>query len=175
MTFDSIYNEHYKKVYNWINYKINDQEAAEELAADIFVKVHKNLNDFDESKSKMGTWIMSITKNAIIDFFRTNKAGLFVSIEELEQKDDEDHKMEQRVFIDQQNPESLMVNNQIGAAVANAINELPVAQATIADMFLVQEMSHEEISADLNVPIGTVKGTIHRAKKALQNRLLNLR
>jgi hypothetical protein len=96
---------------------------------------------------------MSITKNAIIDFFRTNKAGLFVSIEELEQKDDEDHKMEQRVFIDQQNPESLMVNNQIGAAVANAINELPVAQATIADMFLIQEMSHEEISADLNIPI----------------------
>ena len=168
--FDSIYNEHYPNVFSWIKYKLNNAEAAEELAADIFVKVYNNLHEFDENKSKMKTWIMSITKNAIIDFFRTDKSSLTMSLTDM--IDDDGNETFQHV--DNVTPESLLQNEELGCAITAAINELPASQRTIADMFMLQELSHEEISARLgDIPIGTIKGTIHRAKQMLQTRLLN--
>ncbi len=169
MEFTKIYNDHYDKIFNWINWKIKNTPQAEELAADVMMKVHKNLSDFDSEKSQLGTWIMNITKNAIIDYWRTNKQGMFTSLSEFE--DDEGNDMLQPS--NYLTPETELVNNEIGEHVMDAIISLPSKYQTIIDKFFIEEKSHEEISTELNIPIGTAKGMIHRAKKMLQTRLSN--
>ena len=168
MTFETIYNEHYNKVYNWINFKIKNSDAAEELAADVFMKVHSHLNEYDEKKSQVGTWIMFITKNTIIDFFRTNRnEDLLLS----ELTDEEGH--ETFVYTSGVTPQTEMQNKELGETIHSAINALPENYSRIANMFLLQELSHEEISNKLNIPIGSVKGSIHRAKELLKTMLRN--
>ena len=71
--FNNIYADNYNKVLGWIRYKVGSIEVAEELTQDVFMKVHKNLTDFDPDKSAIGTWVMNITKNTIIDHWRTEK------------------------------------------------------------------------------------------------------
>jgi len=70
-------------------------------------------------------------------------------------------------------PENDMINNELGDSIMNAIIDLPQKYQTIVDMFLIDQRSHEEISVDLNLPIGSVKAMIHRAKKLLKTRLSN--
>lgn len=169
--FDTIYTEHYPKVLSWIKYKINNVEQAEELTSDIFVKIYKNLNEFDENKSKIGTWIMSITKNAIIDFFRTNKSSLNISMSDM--VDDDGN--ETFVYTDNSTPQKELEKKELGEIINSHILSLENEnQQIVLDAFLNDQLSYEEISASMDIPIGTVKATIHRAKENLKKRLLNL-
>jgi RNA polymerase sigma-70 factor (ECF subfamily) len=172
LTIDTIYESHYNKVLNWIKYKIRNNDIAEELASDIFMKVHSNLINFDPNKSALNTWIMNITKNVIIDHWRTNKSYLTSSISEI--VDDDGNELIPNTYTDNSSPESEIINSELGNSIDNAIASLPQTYMTIAHMFLVKQNSHEEISNALDVSIGTVKGTIHRAKELLRIRLSNL-
>jgi RNA polymerase sigma-70 factor (ECF subfamily) len=168
--FNKIYSDHYDKVFSWCKFKIGNHEAAEELASDVFVKVHKHLTEYDENKSSIGTWVMNITKNAIIDYWRTNKQNMVDSISDM--TDDEGN--ETFVHTDYSTPETALQNSELGSAIHEAIQSLPQNYATIADMFFIKELSHDEISTTLNSPLGTVKVGIHRAKEMLRSKLMNL-
>lgn len=168
LTFEKLHAEFHTSIYSWINAKINDSMVAEELANDVFMKAYDNLSDYDQNEAKVSTWIFTIAKNHLIDYFRKRKLAT-KSMSDME--DDEGNDMLH--YTDNTNPESDMVNDELGASIENAIRSLPQAYQTIIDMFFLKERSHEEISVDLNVPIGTVKGTIFRAKKMLRKRLTN--
>ena len=71
-------------------------------------------------------------------------------------------------------PQRQMENNELGESIMNAIVSLPTKYMTIMDKFLIDQHSHEEISLSMNIPVGTVKASIHRAKEMLRERLSNL-
>ena len=71
--FNKIYNKSHKSILNFILRKVNSQMIAEELTNDVFMKVYNHLENYDESKSAMNTWIMNITSNTIIDYYRKKK------------------------------------------------------------------------------------------------------
>jgi RNA polymerase sigma-70 factor (ECF subfamily) len=168
-TFNTIYKENYTKVLNWCKFRVGDAEVAEELTSDIFMKIHKNLTNFDSQKSNMNTWVMNITKNSIIDFWRTNKTGVMVSTSDF--VDDEGN--ENFFIADNTTPQTLAENNELSQAINNAIASLPITYQLVAERFFLQEKSHEEIVNELDLPMGTVKATIFRAKKMLQKKLSN--
>ena len=70
---EQIYREYYGKVYGYILSKLNSVQDAEDLSSDVFVKVYSNLDSFDESKASLSTWIYTITRNSLTDYFRTRK------------------------------------------------------------------------------------------------------
>ncbi len=70
-SIDEIYEEYYQKVFSYINSRINNYHDSEDLCEDVFTKVFRNMEKFDESKSALSTWIFNITKNTLIDFYRT--------------------------------------------------------------------------------------------------------
>ena len=69
---EQIYTDYKDKVFAYIRNHVNSPEDAEDLCADVFVKVYDKLDTFDESKARISTWIYSITSNTVIDFYRTN-------------------------------------------------------------------------------------------------------
>ncbi len=70
---EEIYREYYKKVYGYILSKINNATNAEDLTADVFLKVFEKIDTFDETKASVSTWIYTITKNTLIDYYRTRR------------------------------------------------------------------------------------------------------
>ncbi|MCQ2530035.1 MAG: sigma-70 family RNA polymerase sigma factor [Lachnospiraceae bacterium] len=77
---EKIYIDYRDKVYGYIRGRINSSLDAEDLAADVFVKVFEKIDSFDESKASISTWIFTITRNTLIDYYRTRK--VFVEIPE---------------------------------------------------------------------------------------------
>ena len=68
-----VYEDYHLKVRNFILSKVNDFNLAEDLTSDIFLKVYKNIDKFDPKKSSISTWIFTIARNSLIDYYRTRK------------------------------------------------------------------------------------------------------
>lgn len=164
LNFNEIYKKNKSFVYSWINYKLNGKkEIAEELTNDVFMRIHNHLNEYDENQSTLKTWIMNITNRIIIDYWR--KKELY-SIN-LEDKVNENGHVIDIVKSDI-DIEKQMINTEMFDMVTKTINSLPKTYKKIAQMFFLDECSHDEISEQLSIPIGTVKGKIYRAKRILK-------
>ena len=73
LNITNIYDDHYNRVLAVINAKVRNIETAEDLAAEVFVKIHQKIETFDSEKATLSTWIGSVTKNLVIDYFRKRK------------------------------------------------------------------------------------------------------
>lgn len=84
---ERIYIEFKDRVARYVRGKVGNEHDAEDVVSDVFVKVFNGLSDFDENKASLSTWIYTITRNAVIDYFRASKR-LCELPEELYSEDD---------------------------------------------------------------------------------------
>lgn len=68
-----IYEQFYPKVLSYINGKVNNYHLAEDLCSDVFLKIYEKIDTFDDSKASVSTWIFTITRNKLTDYYRTRK------------------------------------------------------------------------------------------------------
>lgn len=95
---EQLYKVYYSKVSAYVFGKIQNRADAEDLVSDIFVKLYDKLDTFDSTKASLSTWIYTVTRNAVVDFYRSHRQTLEFSdymnpeVEELvdETKADED-------------------------------------------------------------------------------------
>ena len=73
MNREKIYLEFKNKVSAYVAGKGISGHEAEDIVADVFLKVYKNLDRYDETKASLSTWIYTITKNTVIKYFRSRK------------------------------------------------------------------------------------------------------
>lgn len=70
---EKIYSDYKSKIFGYIQSRIYNLQMAEDLTSDVFVKVYEKIDTFDEKKASLSTWIYLITRNTLIDYFRTHK------------------------------------------------------------------------------------------------------
>lgn len=70
---EQIYTDYHNKILGYILSQVNDYNLAEDLCSDVFVKVYEKLNTFDSNKASFSTWIFTITRNKLIDYYRQRK------------------------------------------------------------------------------------------------------
>ena len=80
LNFESVYNEYHKRIQFYINGKVKNSDAAQELCADVFIKVNDNLVYYMGEIAGLSTWIYSIAKNTIIDYYRTDKSSHYTNV-----------------------------------------------------------------------------------------------
>ncbi len=68
-----IYEDYSKKVLGYMFGQVNDTYIAEDLCSEVFLKVYQKLDTFDETKSSISTWIFSIARNTLTDYYRTRR------------------------------------------------------------------------------------------------------
>lgn len=68
---EKIYTNYYPKVRSYIRNRIQNFHDTEDLVSQTFLKIYRNLENFDENRALLSTWIYSIAKNTVIDYFRT--------------------------------------------------------------------------------------------------------
>ena len=71
--WEKIYDQYRGKVMGYIAARVQRRADAEDLCADVFEKAYKKIDAYDESKASLSTWIFTITRNTVIDYFRRNK------------------------------------------------------------------------------------------------------
>ena len=106
---EQIYLEYHDKVMGYIRARVQGWADAEDLCADVFEKVQRKLGDFDSSKASVSTWIFTITRNTVIDYFRRSKPS-----EELDENLSDDTEVDEN-----------LLNNETLSELAGALKALP--------------------------------------------------
>lgn len=143
---------------------LSDYEDACDAAQEVFVKVYRSIGNF-RGDSSLSTWIYRIAKNVCMDFLRKRKEPS-LSIDE--EKDD-GPKLE--IEDNSKSPEQIAEKNEISRMVWSAVEKLDDKSRMIITMFDFEGLSYDEISAALEVPVGTVKSRLNRAREKLKKLL----
>ena len=70
---EELYKDYRDKVSGYINRRLNGNPDAEDLVSEVFLKVYEKFDSFDQSRASVSTWIYTITKNTLIDYYRTSR------------------------------------------------------------------------------------------------------
>jgi RNA polymerase sigma-70 factor (ECF subfamily) len=73
--FERMYEDYFPKVYNFIFYRLLHKQDSEDLVSEVFLKVARNIFTFDAQKASLNTWIFTIARNTLTDYFRRRKTN----------------------------------------------------------------------------------------------------
>ncbi len=160
---EKLINRHRTKVYTYIVLVVKNQQLAEDIFQDTFIKVIRSLVDGKyKDNGRFVSWVIRIAHNLIIDHFRKEK-----QINTLSNDDYEADIFNSKKFSDQ-NIEDLMIKDQITNDVRQLIDELPEEQKQVILLRHYGGLSFKEIAEQTDVSINTALGRMRYA-------LINLR
>lgn len=168
-SFNELYKEHKGLVMSQLRQKIKNEEICEELCNDVFLKVNEFLVIFDCERAKFSTWIYKFVENKIVDYFRSEgkKAQQTSKVSDLVNSEGQ----EAFSFLSDSDASTDIETSELSSKIVEAMSRLKPMYKRIAEMFYVEQLKYDEIAEELNIPMGTVKGTLLRAKVMLQNSL----
>jgi len=156
-----------RRVINYVYRITHRYEEAHDLAQEIFVKVYLALDRYD-SKYQFSTWLFRIAQNSAIDALRKKS----VSEVSLSRPTEEEPSGKEREFADGGvSPERALKNKQLGAAIDQAVENLPRDYRELIQLRHFAELSYEEIATMKKLPLGTVKNKLFRARNLLKDAL----
>ncbi len=137
------------------------QEDIEDILQEVFIKIYKNINDYDDS-FEFSTWIYRITRNHVIDEIRKKGARPQQSQADIEDLSD-------RLMSDMDIERDIVTQEAI-QVLHDSINELPYKYREVLILRFLEEREYSEIMDILQLPKGTVASLINRGKKILQKK-----
>ena len=157
-------------IYYMLLKMVNNPSDAEDLTIEAFGKAFKNIQQYTP-KYAFSTWLFKIATNNCIDFIR-KKRGNTIS---LDQGLDSDDSLTPSATIqsDTPDPEANMISQQKILMMRDVVGKLKPRYRTLVELRYFKEFSYEEISKELDLPIGTVKAQLFRARELLFNILKN--
>lgn len=162
--FDVLLNRYESKVFSYIAYSVRNQEVAQDLFQDAFMRVITTLRSGKYTEQqKFSSWLMRITHNLLIDFFRQQKNENTISNDE-----SEIDLLNDVELADDNNREKQMIDQQNIKGLDAIIAMLPENQQEVIRLRYYKELSFKEIADLTNVSINTALGRVRYA-------LINLR
>ena len=151
-----------------LSLKLVSKEDVEDLTIATFSKAFDKLDSYDDSFA-FSTWIKTIASNTLIDFFR-KKDQKTISIDQ--QKEDEDTNNIDVVY-NGLDPEKHLIRKQKNKHITGMVHRLKPHYRELIILRYLDEMSYAEISKKLNIPVGSVKAKLFRARDLLMQILKN--
>jgi len=152
----------FDQLYNFAHWLTRNREEAEDLVQETYAKALKGFASF-RLGSNFRAWMYRILRNA----FLTSRTGLKVTMTvPLDTEEDGPE-----LAVERDTPETLLFERMNQEVLQSAIDDLPVYSREILLLCEVEEMSYQEISETLSVPIGTVMSRLSRARRTLRDRL----
>jgi len=165
--FNQIVLRYKDRLLNFIYRFMNDIDKAEDLVQDTFLKLYTHKHSYKEI-AKFSTWLYTIAGNLAKTELRKIKRRKTFSVTDLSYDDKE--------FIISDvdtGPEEDIISRNLEKNIQSALNELPNEFRTVIILRDIQELSYEEISSIIGVPLGTIKSRINRGRLKLQKLLRN--
>lgn len=168
--FDTLIRKHEKRAYQYAFRLTANPEEAGDVVADAFVRVFSAIHNF-KGQSAFTTWLYRILTNCFLDMRKKERSRPSISLEAALQTDDGD--LERQVEDDSPTPLEQSERNERERAIESAVSMLPEYQRAMITMYHVESLSYEEIAEALDLPIGTVKSRLNRARLSLRELLVN--
>jgi len=166
--YEEIVRRYKDQLFNFVFRFLNNHEEAEDVVQETFLRVYRNRFAYTRI-AKFSTWIYTIAGNLARTELRRRKRRRFFSLSDMG-LEDRDYEISDEVF----NPET-QANSTLGEElIQREISKLSPKFREVIILRDVQELSYEEISKIIRVPIGTVKSRVNRARLRLQHRLKKL-
>lgn len=167
--FEEIVNRFKDRLKNFVYRYLSNEEAAEDVVQETFLRVYQKKHMY-RNIAKFSTWIYTIAGNLAKTELRKRKRRKMYSLNDLGLEDKE-YEIPSEEFAPEGEVEGEYTEQEIQAA----IDKLSEKFKTVIILRDIQELSYEEISNIVDVPVGTVKSRINRARLKLQEKLRHLR
>lgn len=165
--YRDLLDKYQKPLYYHIIKMVKDPEQAEDLVQEAFVKAFDNLDSYNTNYA-FSTWLYRITTNHTIDYLRKKKLKTFSINEPIKTKDGHvDFQIEDQTAETDRN----IIRKQRQDIIHEAIHNLPEKYRIVIEMRHLEELSYDEIATALDLPLGTVKAHIFRAREMLYKAL----
>lgn len=167
--FNKEFMPHIDSMYNFAFKLTTDEDDANDLVQDTYLKAFRFINSFQKGTNAKA-WLFRILKNSFInDYRKKSKEPSKVDYQEVEttynSADEPDY---EGGTVDLR---SEMVHDLIGDEVAHSLNSLPVDFRTVIILCDIEGFTYEEMAKILDIPIGTVRSRLHRARNLLKEKL----
>ena len=149
---------------------INNKDDADDLTIEAFGKAFNRLHQYTPNFA-FSTWLFKIATNNCIDFIRKKKMNTFSLDKPFE--NDEGGEMTIDVKADVLDPEEKIIKKEKVKLMREVVEKLKPRYRNLIELRYFDELSYEEISVKLELPIGTVKAQLFRAREFLYNILKN--
>jgi RNA polymerase sigma-70 factor (ECF subfamily) len=156
--FSEVVRNHAQGVMNVIYHMCGDVQIAEDAAQETFIQAWLHLSSY-RPQTSLRNWLYRIAVNAATDMLRKEKRILPDSVEDLQLTDG------------RPSPESSVSQQERITLVQKAVLSLPEASRVILVLREYEELSYQEISSTLNIPLGTVMSRLNYARKLLKDKL----
>lgn len=157
--FASLFEHFGPRIKGFMMRKGADGELAEDLAQDTMITVWRKAHMYSVEKGSVSTWIFTIARNRRIDWARKLKGMQFSDIADLEQASED------------AGADEIVLGQQEAETVKAAVDRLPEDQKQVISMAFMEDLTQQEISHRLDVPLGTVKSRMRLAYQKLSKSL----
>ena len=164
--FSDLMDRYKDSIYFMLLKMVNNKDDAEDLTIEAFGKAFNSLKQYTPNYA-FSTWLFKIATNNCIDFLRKKKKKTMSIDNSIENKDGDEITIELKS--DARTPEQETIRDQKIELMRSYVKKLKPRYETLVEMRYFKEMSYEEISDELNLPLGTVKSQLFRAREFLYN------
>jgi RNA polymerase sigma-70 factor (ECF subfamily) len=167
IAYGQLVRKYQNSVYNLCRKMVRNPEEARDLAQEAFVRTFASLERYNPVYA-FSSWLFKITSNLCIDHIRKQRIQLLSIDDPVE---GEEGKISREFADPGQRPDQASEHNELRAAISAAIAQLPIHYREVLTLRHHEQLSYEEISHSLGIPLGTVKARIHRAREGLKGQL----
>lgn len=159
--FEEIVLRYQAHVYTYVMSIIKNPDTASDITQDLFIKVFKNLNRYNE-ENKLKNWLFTLARNLTMDYFRKNQRKLIP----LETIDDDEISILRILSDNSPKPLETAIENSKKEAINNAINKLSAEEIEL--IHLKDSFTFQEIADMQNKPVGTLLSKFNRSLKKIR-------
>ena len=164
--FAELMDKYKDSIYYMLLKMVNNNDDAEDLTLEAFGKAFNRLHQYTPNFA-FSTWLFKIATNNCIDFLRKKKKNVMSIDNRIPNIDGDDFMFE--IKSEGMTPEQLAMNDQKIQLMRQYVKKLKPRYEILVEMRYFKEMSYDEISDELNLPLGTVKAQLFRAREFLYN------
>lgn len=166
--FDELVSGYERRIYNFAMRLSGNADDAEDIAQETFIRVFNAIQNF-RGDSNFSTWVFRIAHNVFLDMRKKVKAHPQTSLEESVELDESE--VTRQVEDPNPLPDEVAQASELHNILQRAIDALPDYQREMVVLYHTQNKSYEEIAEIMELPIGTVKSRLNRARIALKSLL----
>lgn len=162
LDFPGLFQFYYSRIYNYLRYRVDAQEDAEDLSNTVFERAYVHRGGFDAAKGSFSTWLFRIAHNTLANYYRTRERRMAREVE---------GDLPTDLVTSEPSPEALVIQDEAIAHLLRSLQHLSERDQEVISLKFAGQLSNLEIGQIMGLKEKTVSVVLLRAVRRLQQHL----